>query len=98
MAIDPRDAFRDWLEAYVREVTREQLGYTEGEMDDAEQFLAIPATEPEPVYTFSPRAFRVGEAQLMGREYFGRWGEFSYSDHVFLYGMAISCEEDSRGN
>ena len=48
MAIDPRDAFKNWLEAYVREVTRKQLGYTEGEMNDAAQFLAIPTDHREP--------------------------------------------------
>lgn len=57
MAIDPRDAFKNWLEAYVREVTREQLGYTEGEMDDAAQFLAIPSASDEPLTSCSKCGF-----------------------------------------
>jgi hypothetical protein len=96
MAIDPRDAFKNWLEAYVREVTREQLGYTEDELDDAAQFLAISATEPEPP-PLSIAVLRTARAQLLGDSYNGRWGDFSYSDYAFLYDVGISLDKEDGG-
>jgi hypothetical protein len=113
MADDYKTKWEKFLQEAVREAVKEQiqdyLGYDDGEMADAEAFLAIPVTPGEdPQLTawkwatnippLSSHTIRVGEAQLLGRYYHGRWDDLSYSDHAFLYDMGISLQEDSRAN
>ena len=44
---DYKTKWEKFLQEAVREAVKEQLGMTDGEMDDAEQFLAIPADNME---------------------------------------------------
>ena len=112
-----------YIEAYVRRVVEEAFA----ERDDAEDFLAIPATEPEPP-PLSIAVLRTARAQLLGDKPHcaacglvydepmhawehrctvhtqslsdgdnGRWGDFSYSDHVFLYDVGISLDKEDGG-
>jgi hypothetical protein len=81
-----------YIEAYVRRVVEEAFA----ERDDAEDFLAIPATEPEPP-PLSIAVLRTARAQLLGDSYNGRWGDFSYSDYAFLYDVGISLDKEDGG-
>jgi hypothetical protein len=80
-----------YIEALVRAVVEE----TFAELDDAEAFLAIPPTEPQPTLTVA--TIRTMRAQLLGDLYNGRWEDLSYSDHVFLYEMGISLDNPDGG-
>ena len=86
-----------YIEAYVRRVVEEAFA----ERDHAEDFLAIPATEPEdPQLAAEPisiHTLRVQRAQLMGITYHGRWEDLSYSDHAFLYDAGISLDNPNGG-
>lgn len=86
-----------YIEAYVRRVVEEAFA----ERDDAEDFLAIPATEPEdPQLAAEPisiAVLRTARAQLLGDSYNGRWGDFSYSDYAFLYDVGISLDKEDGG-
>ena len=81
-----------YIEAYVRRVVEEAFA----ERDDAEDFLAIPATEPEPP-PLSIAVLRTARAQLLGDSYNGRCEDLSYSDDAFLYDVGISLDKEDGG-
>jgi hypothetical protein len=90
MPDDYKTKWEKFLQEAVREAVKEQLGYTDGELEDAEAFLAIPAEDE----TVSGR----WEPSVLPERYHGRWGNFSYSDHAFLYDVAISLDNPDGGS
>lgn len=99
---DYKTKWEQFLQEAVREAVKEQvqeyLGVSDDEMEDAEKFLAIPYTPPEPEQPLlSVAVLRTARAQLLGDSYNGRWGDFSYSDYAFLYDVGISLDKEDGG-
>lgn len=106
MADDIRkEKWQNFLEAVVRETVREQLGFTQGEIHDAEAFLAIPHDPCEKcgfIYDYLNQTDRhiCGSTEAppppLAEGFHGRWENLSYDDHVFLYDLLVSCEENTH--
>ena len=105
---DYKTKWEKFLQEAVREAVKEQLGMTDGEMTDAEKFLAIPTDRREPhceacglVYDEPMHAWEhrcTVRAQSLSDRDNGRWGDFSYSDHAFLYDVGISLDNEDGGS
>jgi hypothetical protein len=94
MADDYKTKWEKFLQEAVREAVKEQLGYTDGELEDAEAFLAIPATEPEDPQLATWKWINNCNSGLFRFLSPSRWGDFSYSDYAFAYDVGISLDKE----